>query len=37
LAPIIEKEQTERSAPRLKAFIDAAGKLIFDETNMEKV
>ena len=36
LAPIIKKEQTERSGPRLKTFIDAAGKPIFDETNMEK-
>ena len=32
LSPIIEKEQTERSGPRLKTFIDAAGKPIFDET-----
>ncbi|MBI5097881.1 MAG: hypothetical protein HZB30_01410 [Nitrospirae bacterium] len=37
LEPIINKEQTERSGPRLKTFIDAAGKPIFDETNMEKV
>lgn len=30
LKPIKDKEQTERSGPRLKTFIDDAGKPIFD-------
>lgn len=37
LAPIIEKEQTERSGPRLKTFISAAGKPIFYQTFIDEV